>query len=254
MRIALYSDLHLVFHHEHIWEPPALDVDVVILAGDIAHHAEGIEWASGKFLNKRIVYVVGNHEYYGASLLSLPGFRKAAKNAGVDLLENNSVEIDGVRFIGATMWSNFKLYGEGETEAFVMLAAGRSINDFVAIRGRAGKTLVPHDTALMHDETVAFFEAELAQPFDGKTVMVTHFAPHRNTVAPQYAGDKLTPYFVSDMSRMMEKHQIDLWCYGHTHTNSDFFDQSGCRVISNQRGYAREIGCNGFRENLVIEL
>lgn len=89
-----------------------------------------------------------------------------------------------------------------------------------------------------------------------KTVVVTHFAPHRRCVAPEHQGGDITPYFVTDLSWLMEKHRIDIWCYGHTHTNSDFVAENGCRIISNQRGYMREAmaGGTGFWCDLVLEL
>jgi len=66
----------------------------------------------------------------------------------------------------------------------------------------------------------------------------------------------LAPYFVTDLSWLMKKHRIDLWCHGHTHTNIDFIAEGGCRVISNQLGYPQEStsGLNKFREHLVIEI
>ncbi|MHB1591976.1 MAG: metallophosphoesterase, partial [Sulfuricella sp.] len=121
MRIALYSDLHLemVTHRRGTlaWEPPALDVDVVILAGDIGSHTHGIEWAAAAFrqcpVSPEIIYVVGNHEYYGAHIHELTAeMRKTAKRLVVHFLENDAIEIDGVRFLGTALWSDFQLYGD----------------------------------------------------------------------------------------------------------------------------------------------
>ena len=91
------------------------------------------------------------------------------------------------------------------------------------------------------------------KPFNGKTVVVTHFAPHRQCVARQHEGSDVSPYFVTDLSWLMGKYRIDLWCYGHTHTNSDFVTKDGCRIVSNQKGYPNE-GEQGFRPDLVIEV
>lgn len=254
MRIALFSDLHLEFMHYELWQPPALDVDLVILAGDIDKHDKGIEWARIAFPDTRIIYVSGNHELYNGSVRGdLAQMRRTAARAGIDFLENDTVVIDGVRFLGAIGWSDFALYGEGECQAIAMNAAQRSINDYRLIRGSDGHPLEPRETARLHRETVAFLTAELAKPFDGKTIVVTHFSPHRGTIHPMYGGDKLTPYFCADMSWLMEKHKIDLWIFGHSHTNANFIAEGGCRVLSNQRGYAHEAGINGFREDFVIE-
>lgn len=254
MNIALYSDLHLELSQP--WQLPSLDVDVVMLAGDIGHKSQGIEWARYTFPNKRIVFVAGNHEFYRGSLCDLDQMREAAEHANVDFLENDMVVIDGTRFLGGILWSNFALYGEGKLKSCAMRAARESIRDYSAIRGHDGKYIEPRETARLHSDTVAFLDAELAKPFDGKTVVVTHFPPHREAIEPCYEGQQLTAYFVSDLAWLMAKHKIDLWAFGHTHYNIDFIAENGCRVVANQRGYAREFATrdNGFRVNLVIEL
>lgn len=251
MRLALYSDLHLEFAP---WEPPSLDVDVVILAGDIGIHTRGIQWAAKAFSNgPQILYVAGNHEYYDAHLGLLDELKKPFwEQLGVQFLERRCIEIAGTRFLGCTLWSGFNLYGEDAAETH-MNAARRSINDYWMIRARTGRRLEPRDTRKLHQQAVNWLDAELAKPFDGKTVVITHFAPHPRCVAPQHQGNDVSPYFVSDLTWLMEKHQIAVWCYGHTHTNISFVAENGCRVISNQRGYPNEV-CDGFNPELIIEV
>lgn len=262
MRISLYSDLHLemVVHRKGAlaWEPPVLDVDVVILAGDIGSHAHGIEWAATAFrklpASPEIIYVVGNHEYYGAHIEELTAeLRKAAKRLGVHFLENDVIEIAGVRFLGTALWSDFKLYGSDERMINSIHAARNYISDYSTIFGVDQKFIEPRDTIQLHRDARAFLERELAKPFDGKTVVVTHFAPHRGCIAARFDGEALTPYFTVDMSPLMQKYPIALWAFGHTHGNVDFVAEGGCRVISNQRGYPSELNSD-FRDNLVIEV
>jgi len=178
--------------------------------------------------------------------------RKTAAWLGIHFLENNAIEIDGVRFLGTTLWSDFALYGNSND---AMMAARQYINDYSVIRGSSG-FIKPQDTAEMHRKAAFWLDDELSKPFDGKTVIVTHFSPHRRCIATEFEGGALTPYFTADMAPMMTKYNIDLWTFGHTHYNVDFEAENGCRVISNQRGYPNELrgGDNGFRENLVIEL
>lgn len=261
MRIALYSDLHLemVMHRKGAlaWEPPVLDVGVVILAGDIDSRTHGIEWAATAFrkwpASPEIVYVVGNHEYYGAHIPELTTeLRKTAKRLGVHFLENDSIEIDGVRFLGTALWSDFQLYGD-EYRINSMTMAKNHISDYSTIFGSDKKFIEPHDTIQLYRKARAFLERQLAMPFDGKTVVVTHFAPHRGCVEARFDGEALTPYFTVDMYPLMQKHPIALWAFGHTHGNVDFVAEGGCRVISNQRGYPSELNSN-FRDNLVIEV
>lgn len=259
MRFALYSDLHLEIK---AWAPPVLDVDVVILAGDIGSHTHGLTWAAARF-QQPVIYVAGNHEYYDAHLGMLAELQQPAwEHAGIYFLEKSRFELNGVRFLGCTLWSGFDLYGADKTEAY-MAVAKRGINDYWMIHARGGKRLEPRDTLKLHRTAVRWLDAELAKPFTGKTVVITHFAPHRDCVAPQYEKSDVSPYFVTDLSRLMEKHQIDVWCHGHTHTNTDFWvpwkkdpwgAEGSCRVISNQLGYPREQADIGFRPDLVIEL
>jgi predicted phosphodiesterase len=261
MKFALYSDLHLDLLLRN--PPPALpplNVDLVILAGDIGRHTHGLDWAGDVFPDwpgsPKIVYVAGNHEYYDAHLGLLTQLRKPAwKQWGIHFLENEAVEVSGVRILGCTFWSGFDLYGADKV-AGAMAVARRSINDYETIRTRGGKRLEPADTLRLHRKAVAWLDAELTKPFNGKTVVVTHFAPHRRCVPEKFQGSDLSPYFVTDLSWLMEKHRIDVWCFGHTHTNCDFVAENGCRVVSNQRGYASEVaaGDTGFRPELVVEV
>lgn len=128
--------------------------------------------------------------------------------------------------------------------------------DFRKIERTGGVLLTPADLPALHQQTVKWLDKELSKPFDGKTVVVTHFAPHRNCIAPQYKDDLLTPYFVNDLAWMMEKHRIYVWCFGHTHHNVDFIAENGCRVVSNQVGYPMERFKNrhNFRADLLIEV
>ena len=250
MRCALYSDLHLEIKG---WVPPLLDVDVVILAGDIGSHTHGLAWAAATFMQP-VIYVAGNHEYYDAHLGMLAELQKPSwAQSGTYFLEKRSLALNGVRFLGCTLWSGFDLYGADKADAYMAIAK-RGINDYWMIHTRGGKRMEPRDTLRLHRTALRWLDAERAKPFDGKTVVVTHFAPHRGCVAPQYEGGDVTPYFVTDLSRLMQKHRIGVWCHGHTHTNHDFVAEGGCRVISNQLGYPSERASGGFRDDLVIEI
>lgn len=249
MKIAPYSDLHL----ENVeWVPPqsATEADIVVLAGDIAAHTHGIAWARQTF-SRPVVYVAGNHEYYGAHLGMLKELRRAA-DENVHFLERDALILDGVRFLGCTLWSGFELGGPGNDIACAMSQARLGILDYSLIFARGGKLLQPQDTANLFRLSWGWLERALAEPFAGPTVVVTHFAPHPRCIAPQHLDDVLNAYFVSDLSWLMQKYRIDLWCHGHTHASTDFVADNGCRVLSNQRGYTGE--ATGFRPELLIEL
>jgi predicted phosphohydrolase len=252
MRLALYSDLHLEIRS---WTPPQLDVDVVLLAGDIHQYAEGLDWAATTFRRNgrapTILYVASNHEYYRSHLgllkqLSNPKWEKE----GVIFLENRTVVIDGVRFLGCTLWSDFALYGDSEG---AMIFAKHGTADFHVIADPGGLRFKPTDCHALHQESVRWLDQELAKPFVGKTVVIRHFAPDVRCVAARFDGSTLAPYFVTDLSGPMARHRIDLWCYGHTHSNIEFVADYGCRVVSNQRGYPTEQP-DGFGPSRVIEV
>ncbi|OGT89757.1 MAG: hypothetical protein A2286_10495 [Gammaproteobacteria bacterium RIFOXYA12_FULL_61_12] len=240
MRLALFSDLHLEQPHWGCWQPPELDVDLVLLAGDIGSLAGGLEWAASSFQRRSVAYVVGNHEYYHSRLMPLAALRRKYARKGVHLLERNTFEMPGLRVLGCTLWSGFDLLGKDKITAS-MLAALLSINDYRLIGTKSGKRLFPQDTLDLHRRSVSWLDRELAKPFDGKTVVLTHFAPHRNCAEPRFEKSALSPYFVTDLAWLMDKHRID------------FYSGNGCRVISNQRGYQHE-RTEGFQPDCVIEL
>ena len=254
MKLALFSDLHIELDQEDGWQPPVLDADLIFLAGDIGIFPTSLEWASRTFRawSGRIVYVAGNHEYYGTHFNPMAGLHSEYIAEGITLLERNTLELPGVRILGCTLWSGFDLHGTDRIDVSMAIIRN-SINDYRLIRNQGELRLDPRDTLALHTESVQWLDRELAKPFDGKTMVLTHFAPHRNCVPSQFEGSSLSPYFVTDLAWLTEKHHIDFWCYGHTHTNIEFVAGNGCRVVSNQRGYMHEL-CEGFRPDRVIEL
>jgi len=104
-KLHIISDLHLEFS---MFEPPSTDADIIILAGDIGKVANGIHWARRTFPNKEIVYIIGNHEYYGTQRAeTLAMLHIAAQATGVHLLDDAEVVIDGVRILAAPYGQTF---------------------------------------------------------------------------------------------------------------------------------------------------
>lgn len=250
MKLALYSDLHLEIEP---WSPPETvrEADVVILAGDIGSQAKGLLWARKTF-SQPVLYVTGNHEFYDVTLGLLRELRDEAREP-VRFLEKDSVVIGNVRFLGCTLWSGFNLDG-GERQKEAMDSARRKIGDYFDIGIRAGQRLEPRHTVAIHGQSEKWLERTLAQPFAGRTVVITHFAPHRGCIVPEHRNSPLNPYFVADMSGLMRRFKIDLWCHGHTHRSTDFLAENDCRVVSNQFGYPPEKSKSGFRPDLLIKL
>ncbi|MGH8800330.1 MAG: metallophosphoesterase family protein, partial [Casimicrobiaceae bacterium] len=110
MKLNILSDLHLT---AGALAAPRTDADLVILAGDIARPREAVAWAST--LDKPVLYVAGNHEFYGGSIEGTMAELKAlCAGTAIRVLDDDEVIIDGVRFLGTTLWTDFLLFGDGE--------------------------------------------------------------------------------------------------------------------------------------------
>ncbi len=173
MRLHILSDLHIEFAP---FEPPAVDADLIVLAGDIHVGTTALQWARNAFPDQQIVFVPGNHEFYGHDIERLSReMRALARDVGITYLDNDVVAFHehGVRIIGVTLWTDFELFGSSAgAVASAQKAAGIHIRDFGVIRHGVGY-LTPAKTVDFHATAKEFIAAELAKPFDGKTVVVT---------------------------------------------------------------------------------
>lgn len=242
MRLRILSDLHL-----EIWpvELPRADADVVILAGDIANGAAGIDWARRTF-DAPVLYVPGNHEPYDGDFGStLAALCSAARRTGIGLLDCGEQVIGKVRFLGCTLWTDYSLAPEAARAACI--EASRRINpDYRAIR-HGDRPFSPEDAIAMHHAQRRWLAQALDHPFEGATVVITHFAPHPGSIAPAFANHPANPGFVVNLESMMGR--AALWVHGHTHT---FFDYtvSGTRIVCNPRGNPGEQ--TGFVADFVV--
>lgn len=252
MRILVISDTHL--EHDSFDLPTDLRFDVAVFAGDIWRPiSNAIRWLSvqrnGPLQGKPLILVPGNHEFYGHELWSSRAEgRKRAVEARIHLLDPGTVTIGGVRFVGATLWTDYGLYGRSVASRRV---AARAMNDHRRITFfAAGKirNFTPDDALALHVADKAFIEAQLAQPFAGRTVVITHHAPHPGSIPPQYRGDPLTPAFTSDLSSLINRYRPDVWIHGHDHHQHDYVVGS-TRIVANPAGYPR---ING-RENKLFD-
>ncbi|HET7308199.1 MAG TPA: metallophosphoesterase [Gammaproteobacteria bacterium] len=250
MKIRVLSDLHLGFDG---YEPVPVDADVVVLAGDIASGVLGVKWAAQTFRDTPIIYVPGNHEYYGGEHRErLADLRECAAERDVHLLDNDAIVIDGVRFLGTTLWTDFCLFGPGDFAERAMRDAQRSINDYYSILCD-DRTLRPADTVAWHRESVEFLEARLADSYASTTVVVTHHGVSHRSNHPRYKGSRLNPVFCSDLDALVARSGAALWIHGHVH---DAFDYTigKTRVLVNPHGYPSEVDLNGFDPSLVADV
>ena len=254
MKLHILSDLHLgVQGMEH----PRTDADVVILAGDIARPAAAVAWAQG--FAKPVLYVPGNHEFYGSGLDETRALLQAASaGSQVQVLDNRSVQLQGVRFIGSTLWSDFRVAGDGAARTEAMAQAQQFMRDFSRIRAGGedgGALFTPQHAADLFDANARWLARELAQPFAGPTVVITHHAPSPHSIHPRFAGSPINAAFVSDAQALVEGSGARLWVHGHTHDSFDYRLHS-TRVLCNPRGYAKDgqVENARFNPHLVVEV
>lgn len=262
MKIQLASDLHLEFLErrfpgERIIEP-APGSDLLVLAGDIHNGIKAVtafaDWPTP------ILYLAGNHEFYGNSWEQTRiDLRSACAGTRITFLDNDVFELGGVRFLGCTLWSDFRLHGF--TQYQCMKAVQLALNDYYLIQTPQGR-LRAQDTLEDHEQSRQWLEAELAKPFAGQTVVVTHHGPHPLSIHPRYQGDRINAGFVSDLTPLLQK--ADLWLHGHVHDSFDY-QVDGCRVVANPAGYIKKLSSGPrpsefdfenltFNRHLVLEL
>ncbi len=253
MKLNILSDLHLDVAPFVV---PETDADVVILAGDIGRPRDAAAWAMR--LGKPVLYVPGNHEYYGDTLDgAVAELREACAGTRVRVLDDGEAVVDGVRFLGSTLWTDFRLFGDGDGRAAAMRDGQRWIRDFSRIRtADAHEALfTPEDSAARFERHAQWLAAKLATRHPGPTVVVTHHAPSPMSIHPRFAGSQLNACFVSDAGHLLDGTRAGLWIHGHTHDSFDYA-VNGTRVVCNPRGYAR----NGVNENarfnpcLIVEV
>lgn len=248
MRVRILSDLHLEFGP---FDPGGADADVVVLAGDVHIGLNGIAKASELFPKSQIIYVFGNHEFYGQQIPKLTTEAKAlTQGSRIHVLENDRVELDGVVFLGATLWTDFKLGGDpvvAETHAAYRMT------DFHRIRyEHFYRRFRPEDARALHLKSMKWLERESRETSGKKVVVVTHHAPSAKSVSPSYVNDLLNAAYASDLESLMIEGNIHLWVHGHIHCATDY-KVGNTRVIANPRGYPGEPSAN-FNPTLVVEV
>jgi predicted phosphodiesterase len=254
MKIQLFSDLHA----DAVYCPvPEIvpGVACVVIAGDTQEGAvDAIQTLRTTIpMTVPIVMTCGNHEFYRRCLpQELAEAKAEAPLNGVHLLENDSVIIDGVRFIGATLWTDYELYGEPH-RALAMTEAFNSMNDHrrISWSKQPWQRFRPREARMLHRRSRNFIEQELVKPFDGSTCVVTHHAPLAASLDPRFGTMAINAAYASDLSELIETKQPDVWVHGHVHRSWDYMT-GRTRVICNPHGYGGENP--SFNPALVIEL
>ena len=281
MKIQLLSDLHLEVHPQFAPEP-APDADLLVLAGDIGSYQNDSQVAGDNFGLERfsplpqwggwptpVVFVPGNHEYDMQDFdAAHDRLRRTCDRLGLLWLERETLVLDGVRFVGTTLWSNFDALADHEqcTDLTRRLRlrqkAFRAANFYLAKTGttRAGTPWLAEPMREQALACMAWLEDALARPFDGATVAITHFAPSLRSADPRYGLAPGTAGFCNALDHLLPR--ATLWLHGHLHAPSDYTVQGQqadgtpwqCRVVANPLGYARKNEQAFFRPQCCITL
>ncbi len=286
--IQLLSDLHLEVH-PHFAPTPAPGADVLVLAGDVGSYQANSQLKDDDFGLTRfsprygwptpVLYVPGNHEYdmldFDATHQRL---RALCHQLGItwleretitlaDLLGNSStravVNAPAVRFVGTTLWTDFDALGPTESQA---AAAPNALAAQLKARNKAfgaanyylKKTGTTRANAPMLAEQVreqglicqAWLRDVLAQPFDGSTIVITHFAPSLKSSDPRYGMTPGTAGFCNALDDLLPRAQ--LWLHGHLHSPSDYW-AGNCHVLANPLGYARKNEQSAFKPGFLLD-
>jgi len=266
MKLQLLSDLHLESNPGFAPEP-APDADLLVLAGDIGSYQSGSaltalddhDFGLGRFSPLRgwpvpVLFVPGNHEYDGLDFDEAHlRLREACTRLGITWLERECLVLSGVRFVGTTLWSDFDALGPlagqalPETPAAHALPGGytaqlkardkafRAANWYLRKTGttRGGEPWLAAQVREQARVCQQWLANALAQPHDGTTVVVTHFAPSLRSADPRYGQVPGTAGFCNALDALLPRAQ--LWLHGHLHCPSDYVHE-GCRVLANPLG------------------
>lgn len=262
MRLRVLSDLHL---ESGLPDLPEIEADVVVLAGDTAEGTRGVEWACERFPSTPVVYVLGNHEYYGHVFPDLiHDLRRAAEGSTVYVLEQDAVTIGGVEFLGCTLWTDQNLW---EQPDFCAKLLERTLNDYHRIHsGASGKRFCAAETREAHFRARHWLEETCRVRPVGPRVIVTHHAPSPRSIPleewraakdlrhPSRAGLNLLirSGYASRLDDLVVQSGADLWVHGHIHAPVDY--RIGItRVLAKPRGYGNQLH-GQIHPGLVVEL
>lgn len=254
MKFRYMSDLHLEFYspdHEVLSIPSHEDdhESTLILAGDIGVISKArtikpfLLSVSKQFAH--VVIVPGNHEYYNGCIsngvIMLRDFVKDVSN--IHVLDDNSVVIDDVKVIGATMWTDFN-----KNDPIIKTMALTFMEDYNLIKyiDDKGKwsRITPDLIYKRHVDSVDYIVRELTNE-QGKVVVVTHHMPSFLSVHTKYAGQKSNFFFASELYELICTFKPKVWVHGHTHDSMDYMIEE-TKVLCNPKGYPLSYDLNSF--------
>jgi len=263
MRLWIMSDLHLEATRGWDLPPPSArpDFDALIVAGDLVPGMErGVKWLAQRITDRPVFYVAGNHEAYGNDIdRTVEKAKAAAVGTSVTVLNNDCANVGDTMFAGATMWTDFELFGD---RTFAMMRAGDVMNDYKKIRkDMYARRLRPADTLARHKQSSAFIARAVRESGARRKVLITHHGIVRQAMRIGSELDAISAAYASDRPDLLAG--VDLAVYGHTHETRDFIVGTNrvgtTRVVSNAKGYgpwtpAESWENTNFDPHFIIEI
>lgn len=270
MKISLVSDLHLDCAYQEL-----SGGDILILAGDICevrdfqkdfHSTRLIDAKAGayKFYDffykecskyEQVLYIMGNHEHYSSRYDKTFETLAGILPSNVSIMENDFKIINGVLFIGTTLWTDFN-----KSDPITMFDAKQYMSDYRRIsyfykERNFYHKLFPEKVLAIHHSSKKFIKDTLSKYSEMPVVIITHHAPASLSISEEYKNQfTLNGCYFSDLSDIMLDHDnIRYWVHGHTHNPADY-TIGNCRVLSNPRGYVGYEDTSKFDPNFFFEI
>jgi predicted phosphodiesterase len=268
VKLQLLSDLHLETQPD-VRIAPAPGARLLVLAGDIGSYQPGSALPGSDFGLERfsprlgwpvpVLFVPGNHEYDNLDFDQTQArLRATCERLGITWLEREVQVIDGVRFVGTTLWTDFEALAQQHAHDTVKALkqrekAYRAANFYLSKMSglRRGEPLLAAGWRELGLECQQWLREALARPHAGPTVVVTHFAPSLRSADPRYGLTPGTAGFCNGLDDLLPAAR--LWLHGHLHCAHDY-TVGGCRVVANPLGYARKGEQHDFRPGLVLDV
>lgn len=252
MKIQYCSDLHLEFSDNKSYlknNPLKVVGDILLLAGDIVPFAilerekDFFNFCSDNF--KHTYWIPGNHEYYSYDASFRSGKFKEEIRSNVTLLNNETVELEGVKLIFTTLWSHIS----AKSSWYIQ----KRLSDFHVIKYDTGRFTPSHYNQL-HEDSLNFLLNAISKKTELKTIVVTHHVPTFLNYPEQYKGDTLNEAFATELFPKIETSNIDFWIYGHHHANTPSFQIGKTTMLTNQLGYVQNNEHTTFNREALINL
>lgn len=235
------------------------DLEALVIAGDLTNKPK-VRWphaleAIGRRIDLARVWVMpGNHDYYDFRIDGEDRLAQIAERAGANFAQQAELRFGNARLLCCTLWTDFALHGD---QAQGMAMARRRMNDYRYIRmaGNGYGRLDPRETVRIHDRHRDWLTARLAEPFEGRSLAVTHHAPHPASVPPVVGEDRdndaeTAPAYASDLRDLIEARGPDGWFHGHAHAGSAL-GHGRTRITNVALGYPDQVEPGREAERLL---